>query len=60
MLLRAFQSRAAPKQTAAAPPSATRFKIRKTSMKDFNNTASNVDQNIVAIDALVQTSASKV
>ncbi len=28
-------------------------------MKDFNNTASNVDQNIVAIDALVQTSASK-
>jgi hypothetical protein len=35
MLLRAFQSHAAPKQTAAAPPSATRFKIRKTSMKDL-------------------------
>jgi len=28
-------------------------------MKDFNNTAINLAQNIVAIDALVQTSASK-
>ena len=28
-------------------------------MKDFNNTAANVGQNIVAIDALVQASASK-
>ena len=28
-------------------------------MKDFNNTTANVGQKIVAIDALVQTSASK-
>jgi len=58
-LLRAFQSRQGPKQTAVAPLSATRFKIRKPCIKGFDNTASTIDQNIVAIDALVDTSASK-
>ena len=59
MLLRGLQSLAAPKHTAAAQPSAIRFKIGKTSMKDFNNTTANVGQKILAIDALVQTAASK-